>query len=345
MPVNFLTEETGQAILQNLRLGNAYKKAWLKQWEIDSWDMAFEIGRSGAADKVFNPGDQLIGTYTINGTVYPCPWDILGFQDKYALVNNVPKLYKNVPIIQMHYTGHENVVFDPSETYEATEATAQEGFHYCGYDGTNYTMLGLSAGDSIPYSSYTKVYKTLYNSVNAIRYGNSEWRYSWMRQYLHAEGTGWAAKQHECDVLPNNAENVLGFMSYLDADLVRNLHPVKIFTKQATYTGGELIETWDKLYPLSVSEMNMQNGNASADDGEPLEYYKQLLESETKINTGTHPALIKYAINNQTAAQGVRLRSANVGGIGVWFVTSSGSVGGSATPTTAYRPAPACALI
>lgn len=344
MPVNFLTEETGQAILENLRLGNAYKKAWLQQWEIDSWDVAFEIGRSGAADKVFSPGDQLMGTYTIGNDVYSCPWDLLGFANVYALVNNIPKLYKKAPVIQMHYTGHENQPFDPSETVEATEETAQTGYYYCGYDGTNYTMLSLSTGDSIPYGSYTKVYKTLYNSVNAIRYGNSEWQYSWLRQYLNNSGTGWAEAKHPCDVLPNNAANVTGFLSYLDADLVRNLHPIKVLTKQATYTGSEMIETWDKLFPLSISEMNMKHSSASPDEGEPFEYYKALLESETKKDVGTYASLIKYAVNGTTSAQYVRLRSANLGTYYVWLVNSSGYVYNN-YPHGSYRPAPACVLV
>ena len=347
MPVNidFLTEETGQAILQNLRLGNAYKRIWLMEYDISGWDAAFEIGRSGAANKVFNVGDQLVGKYIISGTEYSCPWDIVGFRDVVAMVGNEQKVYKNAPIIQMHYTGHENVAFDPSETYEATEATAQSGYYYCGYDGTNYTMLALSAGDTIPYGSYTKVYKTLYNSVNAIRYGNSEWQYAWLRQYLNNSGTGWAAKQYECDVLPNNAANITGFLSYLDADLVRNLHPIKIKTKQANYTGDAVIETWDKMFPLSVSEMNMKSTYASVDDGEPLAYYKQLLDSETKKDTGTYSALIKYAVNGTTSAQTVRLRSASLASYYVWYVYASGNVSSYDYPCYASRQAPACALV
>lgn len=334
-----LTEATGQEILGNIKLGNAYLRAYLKKWEIDSWNTLFEIARSGVANQVFAAGDQIIGKYTVNGTEYECPWDILDFRDVTALVNGVEVEYKNVPLIQMHYTNTVNVAFDPAEQIEATETTAQDGLYYYGFDGANYTALNLSAGDAIPYSSYTEVFVTPYNSVNAIRYGNSDWELSFLRQYLNNSGTGWAAKQHDYDVLPSGAATMLGFMSYLESEMVNNLHPVKIHTKQATYAGGELLETWDKFFPLSVSEMNMYNGNASADDGEPTAYYKALLESESKKATGTYPALIKYAVNALTTAQNVRLRGANLGNNNVWNVNTSGNVNNN-NPNNAYRVAP-----
>ena len=342
--LNVFQESTQRQILSELQATNAFVSILAKNYDIDGWEAAFEIGRSGAADKILTPGDQFIGKYIINGTEYSCPWDVLGFRDVVALVNGQEKTYKNAPIIQMHYTTHENQPFDPAEPVEADEATAQAGVYYCGYDGTNYTMLNLNTGDNIPYGSYTKVYKTKYNSVNAIRYGNSEWQYSWLRQYLNNSGTGWAQKMYPFDVLPNNADAINGFMTYIDSELSGNLHPVKIQTKQATYTGSGLIETWDKFWPLAISEMNMQNSNASPDDGDPLAYYKTLLESATKVNTGTYAALIKYAVNNTTSAQNARLRSANLGTSTVWLVYSSGSVT-TYIPATSSRSAPACALV
>ena len=338
-------ESTQQQILQQLKAQKALVSIIAKGYDIDGWDAAFEIGRSGAADKILSVGDQLIGKYTVGNNEYSCPWDVLGFlPTATAMVNGVEKTFENVPIIQMHYTNHENQPFDPAEPFEATEETAESGFYYCGYDGTDYTMLTLAAGAAIPYSSYTKVYKTLYNSVNAIRYGNSEWQYSWLRQYLNNSGTGWAQKQHACDVLPNNAASIAGFMSYIDEDLASNVHAIKIKTKQATYTGSSLIETFDKFFPLSISEMNMKHSAASPDEGDPFDYYKALLESQVKKDTGTYAALIKYAVNGTTSAQSVRLRSAYLSNSYVWIVDSSGYVN-SGYPSNSYRSAPACALV
>lgn len=343
--LDIFKESTQQEILQELKAQKALVGIIAKGYDINSWDAAFEIGRSGAANKILTVGDQLVGKYINGSSEYSCPWDVVGFlPSAVAMVNGAQKTFYNVPIIQMHYTGHENQPFDPAEAVEATEETAQAGFYYCGYDGTNYTMLTLAEGATIPYSTYTKVYKTIYNSANAIRYGNSEWQYSWFRQYLNNSGTGWATPQHACDVLPNNAANITGFMSYIDEDLASNVHAIKIKTKQASYTGSQLIETFDKFFPLSISEMNMKHSAASPDDGEPLDYYKILLESTVKKDTGTYAALIKYAVNGTTSAQYVRLRSALLSGNNVWSVKSSGYVS-TYNPTSAYRPAPACALI
>lgn len=343
--IDVMKETTQLQILEKLQIQNAMVSIIAKGYQIDSFQAAIEIGRSGAADKIYTVGDQLIGTYTNGANQYTCPWDVIGFlPEAVALVNGTEKIYRKVPIIQMHYCGHENQPFDPAETFEATEATAQAGFYYCGYDGTNYTMLNLAEGAAVPYGDYTKVYKSIYNSVNAIRYGCSDWSLSWLRQYLNNSGTGWAATQHACDVLPSNAANIKGFGSYIDADLFDNIHPIKIKTRNTSYTGGALIETFDKFFPLSVSEMNMKSNYASSDDGEPFDYYKELLESEEKVNTGTYPALIKYAVNATTSAQFVRLRSVYLGGSSVWIVSSSGNVS-SYYPSYSYRPAPACALV
>jgi len=342
--LDIVKETTQQEILHELKAQSGLIGVIAKGYDIDGWDAAFELGRSGGADKFLSVGDQLIGKYTVGANEYSCPWDVVGFRDVVALVNGVEKTYKNAPIIQMHYAGHADVPFDPAETAEATEETAQEGFYYCGYDGTNYTMLDLAAGDSVPHGSYTKVYKSIYNSVNAIRYGNSEWRYSWMRQYLNNGAAGFAQAQHACDVLPANAASIAGFMSYIDAGLANNVHPIKIATRQASYTGGGLIYTFDKFFPLSVSEMNMASSVASPDDGEPLAYYQALLESETKKPNGTYEQLIKYNVANNTTARYVRLRSANLSSSSVWNVYAGGTVN-SDTPYYSYRPAPACALV
>lgn len=339
--IDFMKEETAQEILGNIRLANAYTKIYLEGLEIDSWEALVEIAKSGKANTIMSVGDTITSTYTVGANEYTNTWLVLGFRE--VELENGDK-YPNVPIIGMQYTAHENVVFDAAETTEATEETAQAGFYYCGYDGTNYTMLNLSTGDAIPYSSYTKVYKTLWNSVNPIRYGLNNWKFSFARQYLNNSGTGWATPQHACDVLPNNAANITGFLSYLPSDMVNALHPIKITTKQSNYMGGGLDVTYDKFWLLSISEMNMENGNASPDDGEPLEYFKELSQSESKVATGTYSWMIRYAVNATTSAQTWWSRSAYLGGVDEWNVSSHGIVYGS-YPSNSYRLLPACAII
>ena len=339
--IDFMTEATAQDILGNLRLANAYTKIYLEGLEIESWAALVEIAKSGKANTIMSVGDTITSTYTVGANEYTNTWLVLGFRD--VELENGDE-YENVPIIGMQYTTHENCVFDAKEETEATEETAQEGFYYCGYDGTNYTMLNLSTGDAIPYGSYTKVYKTLWNSASPIRYGLNNWKYSFARQYLNNSGTGWATPQHACDVLPANAASMTGFKSFMPADMIAALHPIKITTKQCNYMGSGLDTTYDMFWLLSISEMNMKNGNASPDDGEPLAYYKELSESETKKDTGTYSWMIRYAVNATTSAQHWWTRSANLGHMNEWNVYSSGYVHNS-NPYLGYRLLPACALI
>lgn len=340
--IDFMTEATAQDILGNLRLANAYTKIYLEGLEIDSWAALVEIAKSGKANTIMSVGDTITSTYKVGANEYTNTWLVLGFRD--VELENGDE-YENVPIIGMQYTTHENVVFDPAETTEATEETAQAGFYYCGFDGTNYTMLNLSTGDAVPYSSYTKVYKTLWNSANPIRYGLNNWKFSFARQYLNNSGTGWATPQHACDVLPNNAASMTGFKSFMPADMISALHPIKIQTKQPTYMGSGLDTTYDMFWLLSISEMNMKNGNASPDDGEPLEYFKELSQSESKVDTGTYSWMIRYAVNATTSAQYWWTRSAFLGLMYEWLVNSSGNANNGYYPHYSFRLLPACAII
>ena len=59
-----------------------------------------------------------------------------------------------------------------------------------------------------------------------------------------------------------------GFMSYISAEMAAVLHPIKITTKRANFMGGGADTTYDVFWLASVSQMNMQNTNASPDDGD-----------------------------------------------------------------------------
>lgn len=262
----------------------------------DTWAKIVQISKAGVARNYFEVGDIINDTYTINNNVITNPWIIMDFRTV-ELENG--ETYDNVPIIQMQYTTHENVVFDEKEEIEATEETAQSGFYYFGMvtEENVWTALNLSEGTTIPYGDYDNVYKTRVNSWNPIRYGLNNWKLSFARQYLNNSGIGWATAQHDCDVLPTNANSMTGFKSLISSDMATALHPIKIETKQSNYFGAGTDITYDTFWLASVSEMNLSNNSASTDDGEPWEYYKQLLESETKLPTGTFDILKKYDIS------------------------------------------------
>jgi len=102
--------------------------------------------------------------------------------------------------------------------------------------------------------------------------------------------------------MPSEYDTKLGFESYISSDLVSAIHPIKIITKEANYMGNKIDETYDKFWMISHNEMNIKNGNISTVDGEPLQYYKELLESEEPVANGTYEVLKKYLVNKTTSA-------------------------------------------
>lgn len=307
---------------------------------LNTWAKRRQVSVAGLARNYYQVGDLIQDTYTVNGISYPCNWIVMDFAD---VEDENGTVYHDIPILQMQRTGHEIVAFDAKEETLATEATAQNGYYYCGYDGTNYTMLNLAAGDTIPYGSYTKVYKTLWNSVNAIRYGLSSWKHSFVRQYLNHSGTGWAEAQHACDVLPGNAATMTGFMSRISAEMAAALHPIKITTQRPNFMGGGADTTYDVFWLASVSQMNMQNANASPDEGDPWAYYQALFESGEKVNTGAYDVLKRYDVTNATSVREWWTRSAILNNMLVWGVNTSGNTGNNSA-SYSFRVLPVCAI-
>lgn len=340
MAIDFITESGAQALLDNIKDVTKWTRLWLGQgWEGDpDWPLFVQLCRKGAGPRLFKIGDEIPSTYTLeNGTVYDYPWIVVDFQTV-ELENGVK--YDNIPILQAKYTNHETVSFDGYERMVATEETAQEGFYYIGYGNYKYTLLNLSAGDTIPYESYAvAVYKSLWNSQYNAEYGNSAWALSYLRQYLNNSGTGYWTAQHACDVAPSTERT--GFLTYMPADMVNALTPIKRTTMRANYMGNVVDTTYDKFWVASYSEMNFATSStAIADDGAPWAYYKQILNSDTPVTTGTYSAMIRYACNKTTTAQYWWSRSAYLMSYGVRHTmpNGGGSIGSADSNITAVLP-------
>ena len=128
--------------------------------------------------------------------------------------------------------------------------------------------------------------------------------------------------------------------------MVAALHPIKIVTKRANYQSNVVDTTYDMFWLLSLSEMNIYNNtHISTVDGEPLQYYKELLESEDKVPNGTYEVLKKYGVNANSSSQYYWSRSAYLGYQGEWNVNTSGGVYNGYNPNNAYRLAVACAIV
>ena len=309
-------------------------------FDLTTWDGLGRLAASGYAPYMLEVGGIINGTYTrTDGTVYDYPWIIVDFQDV-ELENGTVR--KNVPILQAQYTGHESVVFDAAETTVATETTAQDGYYYVGRSSSTYTLLSLNTGDTIPYSEYaTAVYKTPWNTNGYVQFGENCWARSNLRQYLNSSGTGWWIAQHSCDVAPSASQT--GFVTYMPSDMLSVVKSIKKTTTRANYMGGTIDITYDKFWIASHSEMNI-TGSYVADDSEAWEYYKQILESDTPVASGTYGALSHYSCANTLSQQTYWSRSVSKVTAYEFIIGASGSTGSAGTAYTGYAVLPCCAL-
>ena len=234
--------------------------------------------------------------------------------------------------------------FDAPETpLAATEETAQEGIYYYGFDGTNYTALNLSTGDTIPYGDYTAVYKTdVTNNVNHYnnirQYGYNIYKYSAIRQWLNSSeaANNWWTATHVGDVAPNYT-NQFGFMRGLDADFKAILNKTEVVTAGNGATDdGSLYSVYDYLFLPSRYELC----NASS----PIEGDKMLYFGPLNGSTIRGLATRGPVSGGNTAYWWER--SANSGNANyVYNVTTYGTPGYNYNAYNAYQLVPACKII
>lgn len=165
--------------------------------------------------------------------------------------------------------------------------------------------------------------------ANRAQYGCNRWDWSAIRQWLNsaaAPGEWWTA-QHEYDAAPAYAATLAGFMADLPADFLSAVAPARLTTALPNADGGGNVETVDRFWPPSRTEI------FGALDGELPEGVQM-----TKYVGATDADRIKY--NSAGTTSGWRLRSpwrrdshhiANVAAVGVlqevsWVSSWSGGI-------------------
>ena len=184
------------------------------------------------------------------------------------------------------------------------------------------------------------------NSMQETGYGCNDWEISAMRQYLNSRaGKGaWWQPQDKWDVAPDQLNTTSGFLSGVSDDFYNAMRTVKVTTvkNDPTYSGASSV-TYDKVFLPSLEEMYVNPQKA----GEGT--YYPVMKATSGLGTpmtqyGTYPKIITYALENHASAQGVRLRSAYVGGAySAWYVYGSGGVDSYAA-STANRACPVCVI-
>ena len=249
---------------------------------------------------------------------------------------------------------NSGISFETETRVAATEATAQAGVYYYGYNGSTYTALNLETGDTIPYELYTNVYKSgidFSKSVSQItNNGLGWWAGSWLRQWLNSESTaqgfGWV-NHHISDT--NGGSNLYGgFLRGFDADFINALTPIKVNTARDNVICSQEIETTiDRIFVPSKEQVYAirETGVAAGAEGEAWDYYI----SQSGVSAPTDDNLtcrVKQEVGTSTARYWW-LRSANRStATNEWTMNTSGSASGTNayTSSNSSRVAPACVI-
>ena len=184
------------------------------------------------------------------------------------------------------------------------------------------------------------------NSMQETAYGCNRWATSAMRQWLNSEsgkGTWWTA-QDEFDIAPEQLPTMSGFLAGLSVDMRSQLKRVKVVTAKNTPTESRGTDiTYDRVFLPSLEEMYI----AKQSDGEGgyHPYWKMRAGTDSPVPWWKDNDRYKsYALENQTSAQHVRLRSAYVGNCNhTWSVYTSGYVTSNSS-TNALRALPLVAI-
>lgn len=211
-------------------------------------------------------------------------------------------------------------------------------------EGNDGTSLGTL-------SSSTKFGTTGLNNMQRASYGYNRWSQSGIRQWLNsaaAVGEWWTPK-NVYDRPPEQLTTMRGFMAGLDEGFLSVLQPVRVTTALNTVSDSEIgaSEITTDLFSLPSLEQEYVVPQASGVEGEAWDYWRQRLGGTSPQGTGSDHANanhIRYAIENHTSSQHVRLRSAIRGyASGAWYVTTSGYVN-YYSAASAFRPCPACVI-
>lgn len=274
------------------------------------------------------------------------PWDLADIRD----VVDEDGITHEAAILIRHYCAHYNVVFDAEElNLEATEEAAQAGLYYYGKNGSTWTDLVLSEGDTIPYDDYEHVYKNFVkDTTHGIRYGYNRWSHSFIRQYLNSaglKGTYWNA-QHVGDVAPGDANDRHGYMHGCSAKILSLAKPIKISTALNTITLpdkniGAYEETVDTFWLPSGTEMY---GSINSNEGT----FFPLVKNNTGLtspNNGNNTGRIYYRNSAHSSARYCWVRSPGRGDSNhAWNVGAGGNLYGGTTANDSCTPIPACAI-
>ena len=119
--------------------------------------------------------------------------------------------------------------------------------------GTNFgTATAQTENGNSPHVNFT--------SRNA--YGDNRLEYSNWLQFANASGIGWWVQKTEFDFPPSGIATLKGLLTGLDPVMLKSMMKVKIRTAIPTCDGGGYKDIETKVFPLSMTEVNLGANNS-----------------------------------------------------------------------------------
>lgn len=312
--MELVTNATMERIKTAIQQRNQKLRDIADLFHMSSWDSVQLDVKSGNASK-YAIGSELVTSYTsgIDGTTYEFPWIVLD--------NDRECTWEDGSVhsglwLGAKYSTDAAITFDASEGIVATESTAQANTYYCGVNGSTYTMLNLSVGDTIPYGSYNSVLKGSINHAGAYKDGYNRYRDSAVRQWLNSSASagGWWSAKHLGDNAPAELSAISGFMLMLDPEFVAIINPVKIQTMANAATDANAKDIiYDRFFLQSLEEVYGEPQTAN-EEGPYFPYWKTATGLNVPSNgsaSNVNSARLIYRVNNHSTSSSPHLRSAN----------------------------------
>ena len=241
---------------------------------------------------------------------------------QHGQIGGLERIADNGPKTWRVKTFKDNKTKEPIETVAVTS----------GIDGTDLGTLEKNGNAFL-------------NSIQRT-YGYNRWAQSAMEQWLNSDAAPgkWWNPQNNYDRPPDQLAAEYGFMAGFEKDFLDVIGEIKVDTaRNIVGDDGGLDTTYDKFFLPSLEQSYVVKH--AAGEGELFEYWKRATGAkEPQAQYGTYPERVTYAINAQTSAQHVRLRSAYRSyAFNTWGVYASGGVD-NGNAYAAWRCAPVCVI-
>lgn len=168
--------------------------------------------------------------------------------------------------------------------------------------------------------------------ANRAQYGCNRWDWSAIRQWLNsaaAPGEWWTA-QHEYDAAPAYAATLAGFMADLPADFLSAVAPARLVTTLSNADGGGSVETVDRFWLPSRTEI-FEDANNGVAEGVLMAKYVDATDADR----------IKYEASGSARSWWLRSPSEDAARLSA---TSVSGTRGTAFTTNTYGVAAACII-